>query len=184
MTHNMNHNTKTYLVIVSASKKPPPRVPIRPRSPTWSRKPAMAESLGALIVILANMSFYSWTWVPFVVVGAGCGGHWTTLQITHVLRMICRWWGFFPPPHAHREFVWGLGLLRVAGLGYGNQARQQLEVGLAISGTNSKMSVVRMCRDLGLGFYIFRLGIWWWWGDVAGLPTWIHFRCWLSCHVV
>ena len=68
--------------------------------------------------------------------------------------MIRRWWDFFPPPHTHREFVWGLGLLRVAGLGYGNQARQQLEVGLAISGTNSKMSVVRMCRNLGLGFYI------------------------------
>ena len=29
-----------------------------------------------------------------------------------------------------------------------------MEVGLAISGTNSKMSVVRMCRNLGLGFYI------------------------------
>ena len=47
---------------------------------------------------------------------------------------------------------------RVAGLGYGNQARPQMEVGLRISGMNSKLSVVRMCRDLGLGFYILDWG--------------------------
>ena len=72
----------------------------------------MTESLRAFIVILAILTSYRWTWVPFVVVGARCGGHRAALQITLMLCLIRGRRSFFPPFHAHREFVWWLGILR------------------------------------------------------------------------
>ena len=127
----------------------------------WSRQPAMAESLVTFVVILVVLTSYSWTWIPFVVVGARFRSHWAALQITHVLRMIRRWRSFFPPLHAHREFVWGLGCFVFAGLGYGFHARQQMEVGMAISATNSNMSAWGWRERFGIRVLCFKLGIWW-----------------------